>query len=167
MKTNENKMDNFTPDMNPVQAEALVPAEIPGAVMTFSMDMLTQADHNFYCSIPDDGTRASAIARYNAISNAEFKVDDFINKELKITDVVVHPVEIVDEKTGEVSNMLRTILIDTEGKGYAAVSYGVLSSLQRMFAIVGKPSWKDEPLTIVPKKETTRNGNKVTTLTLV
>ena len=166
MKNNEMMNEPVMP-VEETKEMMMVPAEVPGAAMTFTLDMLTAADNQFYCSIPDDGTRKSKIDIYNAISNAEYKLDDFINKELKIRDVVVHPVEIVDEKTGEVSNMLRTILIDTQGKGYAAVSYGVLSSLQRMFYIVGKPSWKDEPLTILVKKETTRNGNKVTTLTLV
>lgn len=156
--TNENMMNTN---------EALVVRdEVTGGALSFSMDMLNQVDTQFYCSIPDDGSRASKVAIYNAIADAEMKLDDFINMELKITDVVVHPVEIVDEQTGVVSKMLRTILIDEKGVGYAAVSYGVLSSLQRIFGIVGKPSWKDEPLTIMPKKETTRNGNKVTTLAL-
>ena len=162
-------MNNEMKNMNPVQAEAesLVPAEIPGAALSFSMDMLTNVDTQFYCSIPDDGSRASKVAIYNAIADAEKKLDDYINKELLIRDVVVHPVEIVDEQTGVVSKMMRTILIDVNGVGYAAVSYGVLSSLQRIFGIVGLPSWADEPLKVMPKKETTRNGNKVTTLALL
>ena len=151
--------------MPQAETELVVKDEITGAPLAFSMDMLTDSTQ-FYCSIPDDGTRKSKVAIYNAIQNAELKLDDHINKELHIADVVVHPIEIVDEKTGEVNHMLRTILIDVQGNGYAAVSYGVLTSLQKIFGIVGKPSWKDEPLTVVPKKETTRNGNKVTTLTL-
>lgn len=163
MKTNE-MMNN-----EPVQEnEALVVRdEAAGGALAFSMDMLTDVQTNFFCSLQDDGSRASKIAIYNAIQNAEKNVDDFINKELLITDVVVHPIEIVDENTGEIKNMLRTILIDVDGIGYAAVSYGVLTSLQKIFGIIGLPSWKEEPLRVVPKKETTRNGNKVTTLALV
>ena len=165
MKTNE--MMNEA--MAPVQeAEALVVRdELAGGALAFSLDMLNDVQNNFLCSIPDDGSRKAKVAIYNAIQNAERKVDDYINKELKITDVVVHPIEVVDEQTGEVKQMLRTILIDVDGNGYAAVSYGVLTSLQKIFGIVGKPSWKDEPLTIMPKKDTTRNGYKVTTLALV
>lgn len=153
--------------MQEVNANEVVPYEdTTGLKLQFDMESLMNVEQQFYCSIEDDGSRKSKVAIYNAISNAQEKLDDHINKELKIVDVVVHPVQIVDERTGEVSNMLRTILIDDKGIGYAAVSYGVLSALQRMFGIIGKPSWKDEPVVIIPKKETTRNGNKVTTLAI-
>lgn len=120
---------------------------------------------NMMCSIEDDGTRASKVKIYNAISNAEKQLVDFVNNELLIVDVVAHTVTLLDQN-GVPNECVRTILIDNKGVGYQAVSGGVVSSLQRIFAIVGMPSWRDEPVKIVPKQVKTQNGKSVLTLTL-
>lgn len=120
---------------------------------------------NMMCSIEDDGSRASKVKIYNAISNAEKQLSDFINSELNVVDVVAHTVTLQDQN-GVMNECVRTILIDDKGVGYQAVSGGVVSSLQRIFAIVGMPSWKDEPVKIVPKQIKTQGGKSVLTLTL-
>ena len=122
----------------------------------------------FFCSIEDDGTRASKAKIFNAVNGSDEAIADHIGEVLEIVDVVAHPVELVDEETGEIVQALRTVLIDVNGKSYTAVSQGITSALSKVFAIVGMPSWKDEPVKMKIKQVKTRNGNnKVNTIELV
>ena len=124
-----------------------------------------------YCSITDDGTRASKINIFNAINGADESVADHIGEVLEIVDVVAHPVELPNEETGEIIECLRTVLIDKSGKTYTAVSTGITSALSKVFSIVGMPdngAWHKEPVKMKIKQVKTRNGmNKVNTIELV
>lgn len=130
------------------------------------VDMLTNPTGNFFCSIPSDGTRASAVKIYNAINSKGESLDDHKNEVLEIVNVAAHPVELVDENTGELVQTLRTVLIDKDGKNYDAVSQGVASSLQKIFAIVG-PAPFTPPLKIKVVEQKTRKGYKTNTIELV
>ena len=135
------------------------------------VEQLKNPMNEFYCSIPNDGTRKSAIKIYNAINSADEQLADHINEVIDIVNVVAHPVELVDENNGEIFTALRTILISKDGTAYAAVSSGITNSLAKIFAIVGMPdngAWEKEPIKIKVKQVQTRNGNnKVNTIELV
>lgn len=131
------------------------------------IEALKNPQSAFYCSIKDDGSRASKIAIYNGLKSKCEQLLDFRDKVITVTDVAAHPITVVDEKTGEIKTVLRTILIGADGTNYQAVSEGVVSSLQAIYAIVGAPSWKDEPVNMLIKEEKTKKGFKVTSITLV
>lgn len=132
------------------------------------IESLKNPTNQLYCSIENDGSRNSQIAIYNAISSAEKKIADCINETIEVVDVAAHPVDLLDENTGEVLTVLRTILIDKKGVAYAAVSQGITNSLSRIFSIVGQPSWKNNPVKMKIKQVQTRNDtNKVLTIELV
>lgn len=135
------------------------------------VDQLKNPMNEFYCSIPNDGTRKSAIKIYNAINSTDEQLADHINEVIEIVNVVAHPVELIDEINGEVFTSLRTILIGKDGTAYSAVSSGITNSLAKIFAIVGMPdngAWEKEPIKIKVKQVQTRNGNnKVNTIELV
>lgn len=132
------------------------------------VEQLKNPNGKFYCSIKDDGKRASKVAIYNAINSADESLAVHIGEVLEIVDVVAHPVTLTDEETGEIFESLRTVLIDKNGKSYTAVSEGITNSLSRIFSIVGEPTWKDEPVKMKIKQIKTRNGNnKVNTIELV
>ena len=135
------------------------------------MAQLNEPNEQFYCSIVNDGTRASQIKIYNAINSVDETLAEHINEVLEIVNIVAHPIELTDEETGEIFTALRTVLIDKNGISYGAVSGGITNSLARIFAIVGKPdggAWEDEPVKIKVKQVQTRNGNnKVNTIELV
>jgi len=118
-----------------------------------------------YCSVKDDNTRESKVARYNAMSGADAKLSDHLKEPLDIVDIMAHPVTFTDTKTGEAIQSIRTVLIDVNGKRYQAVSGGVAASLQKIMAVFGPPHW-DEPLTMIVDQETTRQGYKVMTISL-
>lgn len=132
-----------------------------------TIDELTNVESSFFCSIKDDGTRASKIKIYNALNTQGEQLSDHINEELEIVDISAHTIMVVDNSTGELTQTLRTVLIAKDGITYQAVSSGVISSLQKIFAIVGFPSWVDEPVIVKPVNVKTNNGFKVLTLELV
>lgn len=110
--------------------------------------------------------RASKIKVYNAISDSENSLDDHKGEVLEITDFVAHPITLQDDVTGQDVQAMRVVLLDKDGIGYHAVSGGVVSSMQRIIAIVGQGPWTDEPLQIVPIEKKTRKGFKTLTLKL-
>lgn len=151
-----------------VKAEA-TPFQAPVSVEDVpvsDLSMLENPNVGFFCSMKDDGTRASKAKIYNAINNAEDTVADHINEVLELVDVVAHTIQLPDQN-GVIQDCIRTVLVDKNGKCYQAVSEGVVSSLQKIFAIVGKPSWKDEPLKVKIRQVATKNGNSVLKLEMM
>lgn len=164
-KSVENPFTNES--VTPVEQEVMVVSRNDLATTDLIED-LKNPDSAFFCSIKDDGTRASKIAIYNAVNSQDEQLSDHIGEVLEIVDVVAHPVTLTDPETGEVTNALRTVLVDVNGVKYGAVSAGITSSLQKIFAIVGMPSWTDEPVKMKIKQVKTNNGvNKVNTIELV
>lgn len=159
MKTNETVQSTVEEAVEAVTV-------VGGVASASSLSLLTDADNNFYSSIPSDGSRESAIKIYNAINNADQKLDDNKGIVLEIVDIVAHPIELLDEQSGEMVKALRIVLIDKEGVGYESVSLGVASSVQKIFAVVGKPSY-NPPLKVMGKEQKTRKGFKTLTLALV
>lgn len=110
-------------------------------------------------------TREEKIKLYNAVNNSDASLDDNKGKTLSITDMVAHPVELLDEVTGELVQGMRVVLIDEEGKGYHAISQGVVSSMTKIISIVGQGPWKPA-LHVIPTEQKTRKGFKTLTLQL-
>ena len=149
-------------------------AEVMVAQDVASVDLLAELKNptgNFYCSIPNNGDRKSKVAIFNAVNGADEQISDHIGEVLEVVNVVAHPIELLDEVTGEVVRCLRTVLIDKNGKSYVAVSQGIASALSRIFSIIGMPdngAWEAEPVKMKIKQVKTRNGNnKVNTIELV
>ena len=130
------------------------------------LDMLTDPTASFYCSIPNDGTRDSAIKIYNAINNKGESLDENKGKILEIVNVAAHPVNITDETTGEIVEALRIIMVDKNNTNYDAVSQGIASSLQKIFGIVGQPPF-NLPLKLKVVEQKTRKGFKTNVIELV
>lgn len=132
------------------------------------LESLTNSQNALFCTIKDDGTRESKKKIYNAISNVTAAIGDVIGETLEVTNVIAHPITIVDEQSGEVIDALRTVLITKDGKAYDGVSQGITNALSRIFSIMGMPPWDDEPVKMKIKQVKTRNGNnKVNTIELV
>lgn len=134
---------------------------------TVELENLMNPGAAFFCSIPNDGSRAAAKAIYNAINSKGESLDDHKNEVLEIVNVAAHPVSLIDENTGELVNALRMVVIDKNGKNYDAVSQGIVSSFQKIFAIVGPAPYLEEPLKIKVVEQKTRKGFKTNTIELV
>lgn len=114
-----------------------------------------------FCSIVNDGTRENASKFYNAMNNPEFRVADFINKVIRVKDVLVEIRDLINEETGEVDRVPRVVLIDDEGKGYQATSKGIYGAVKNAYIAFGSAPW-DEPLEFTIKQRPTKNGSMLT-----
>lgn len=130
-------------------------------------DFHAPQEQQIFTTVKGDDRKAK-VKVYNAISAPDKKIAECIGEVIEIKDFVVHPVTLLDENTGELVNMLRTVIISADGTSYEAVSIGVANSLQRLISFVGEPSTWEEPLFVKIKQKKTRNGdNKVTLLEIV
>lgn len=155
----ENKNEIMTENQNEIMNMDLAAPQ--------QLDNLINPGNSFYCSIENDGTRASAAAIYNAVNSKGESLDAHKGEVLEIVNVAAHPVSLVDENTGALVEALRTVLIDKDGNIFDAVSQGIASSLSKIFGIVGMPPWTDEPLKIKVVEQKTRKGRKTNTIELV
>jgi hypothetical protein len=105
----------------------------------------------------DGATREGKVATLNAVTNAE-PINEHLGEVINLTHVVVQAVQIADEKTGEVSDVPRTILLTDDGTAYAAVSDAILGSLRDVFGIMGHPSEWTEPLPVKVVEKRGRAG---------
>ena len=95
---------------------------------------------------------------YNALQDSE-KIEDHLNEDIHLKDVVFQASEVVDSKTGEVTPITRTILIDDKGRAISAASTTLASGLRTLFSILGVPGTWDKPLTIKVIQKRSRSGN--------
>ena len=81
---------------------------------------------------------------------------DFLDKPIEVENVVIHAVKVTDTETGEVVEQGRTILIDSKGNAYHAISGVIINRLRDIIAVMGEPSTWGAPIKMVCKH---RKGN--------
>ena len=123
-------------------------AENNALATTNVKDALSAEGTASYSSLKS-GTAKEKAELFNAMSNPEHKVADYINKTIMVKDVYVEVIDLTDEDTGESVQAPRIVLIDTDGKTYQAVSKGIFGSLAGLFKVFGEPTWEEGlPLTV-------------------
>lgn len=120
---------------------------------------LSENSTSVYCSV-QGGTREQKALIYNAATNPQHKVADFINKTIMVKDVLIEIIQIENED-GSISEAPRVVLIDGKGEAYQAVSAGMLTAIKRAIQIFGAPTW-DEPLPMTIKQVSVKNGSMLT-----
>lgn len=128
-------------------------------------ELANPSESAMYCSIHTDGSMTSKAAIFNAVNSPDRKLSEYIGEVINLKDIVAHPIQLIDENTGELLDALRVVLIDANGTSYEAVSNGVANAINRILQIFGQPDTWAEPIKVKPVQKQTRNGNnKVTTL---
>lgn len=118
-----------------------------------------------YCSIRDDGTMESKARIFNSINSPDKRISDCIGEVINLANIVAHPIQLVDENSGELIETMRMVLVDDKGTSYEAVSTGIVNAVARILQIFGQPETWTAPIRVKPVQKGTRNGNnKVTTL---
>lgn len=118
-----------------------------------------------YCSIKDDGTMESKARIFNSINSPDKRISDCIGETISLANIVAHPIQLVDENSGELVETMRMVLVDDKGTSYEAVSTGIVNAVARILQIFGQPETWNGPIKVKPVQKGTRNGNnKVTTL---
>lgn len=138
---------------------------VPSSTGNRAMDAVSALNagvSNIFSTITGE-THADRLRTLEALTNA-VPVADHLDETIALKDVIVQATTMVDEKTGEERDALRTILIDAEGTSYAAMSDGLFKALQNIFAIMGNPNSWDAPLPIVVTEIKGRKGYRFFTV---
>lgn len=111
-------------------------------------------------------TLEEKIAAAQLAADDTMKLDNLINEEIVISDVLIHPVEIVNKETGEVGTFPRTVMVTDRGP-VAAVSTGVVKDLAKLAALFGGAgTWKAQGGIRVKVKQI-QTGNSRRTYALI
>lgn len=100
-----------------------------------------------YCSIKAENFEDRK-KLFNYINSPNKKVSECINEVINLKDIYIGVVPITNEDTGEVTECMRTVLIDTDGNAYQAVSSGIFNATRNLLYICGEPSDWECPITI-------------------
>lgn len=112
-------------------------------------------------------TPEGKLALYTAMNNPTFSVEEKLNCTIYLQDVYAEAVQFINEKSGEVTDGVRIVLIDNEGNSYGCCSKGIFSAIKKLIQVFGAPTW-EEPIPVQPYQSSTRNGNnKIYSLRIV
>ena len=118
-------------------------------------------------------TMEGKIKLYNSINAPAAKVGDCINQTIHLVDVVVSAVKLAGQRTDKNGKDLpeeqqtpdkdafRVILIDKDGLSYSATSAGIYNSVTTIRKVFGGLHF-DEPLPVIVRQITTKNGSTLT-----
>lgn len=73
-----------------------------------------------------------------AISDAE-PMQEKLGQALAIVDLIILNTEVTDRNTGEVVPAQRTVIVQEDGTAVAAMSGGIIRSLNNLLAVYGEP----------------------------
>ena len=113
-----------------------------------------------------DSSTASKKLAYNAISTA-VSLEKHIGEEIDAVHLIRQNVELTDEKTGEVQQKIRNIIIGKDGTAFSSPSSIVHENLNTIMGMYGEFPYNEEPLTIRATYRQTRNNNRALTLEVI
>lgn len=119
-------------------------------------------DAGFYSSLSLNSQKEK-LNFLTVVSNST-PLQEKVGEEIAIKDVIIQTAQFVDDETAEVTEGLRTTLIDADGNAYHASSKGIALALRTAFRVLGEPQAWEEPLTAKVKQV---SKGKFRVLTLV
>lgn len=94
------------------------------------------------CSIaPEPGNKEQAKMVYNAMNNPTHNLRDFVNKKILVENVLIEVSDLLNDETGEIDRVPRTVLISPDGVSYRATSKGVFNSIKNAYTALGAAPW--------------------------
>ena len=124
----------------------------------FNVRSLLQTDME-YVKVFAPGYEMDDVDAYNALQSPAKTVNDSIGDVFNLCGLIAHPVEVVNEATGELVPAPRIVLIANDGTSYVSVSKTLVSSLKNLFAMYRRPeSWPKEGIPVKLKQYS--KGNK-------
>ena len=147
-------MENVNPTTEAI--EVVNPTVANGMIADFA-----NATPSFYCSFAPS-TDAGRRELYNAMNNADVQLADHIGQTIVMRDIIIEPVEMTDENTGEIKTCPRCIIIDVDGNSYTSISVGIYNALRRLCTVFGMPTWANGlPVKV---RQITRGARRLFTL---
>lgn len=145
-------------------AEMTIPN--PGKNLVVPTEWYRQTDQNGLVTTYDLKTDAGRRGVLNARMGDPQGAEEFINTVIEIQHVVMHPVELLQEATGEVVHEVRTILIDKDGGAVSFVSRGIVNDLMLLSQFYRPGPWMP-PLKVKLKRKQLNGGRSTYKLEIV
>lgn len=93
-----------------------------------------------------------------AMQDCDFRLTEHVNMPFDATDYVAHKVMMTSKESGEVVEVTRLVIVDTQGKTYQCVAETLLQSIQTVAFAYGPPPWANPiTLTVRTKKRGERS----------
>ena len=136
---------------------------VTGTTIDKKMDAFTGVRTTFASSFNTD-SREGQIKLIDAMGSAE-QLSDHLGETIMLTDYVAQVVEFIDTE-GVVQEGIRLVLIDKDGNAFAAMSDGLMRSIQTYVSVMGPANTWPEPLPVKAVEAKSRRGFKFLTLKL-
>jgi len=147
-------------DVKPTKVEIVE----DGVVAIFDPKNLSR----FFTSIPQDGTRASMIKNFNAVTNTTGALDDVVGQALEVQHIVAHQVQLANRETGETFDAIRVILVTTDGESYSTASVPFYNAVQTLFSAgITAPFDPALKIKVIKKASKTNNAHKFLTFEVI
>ena len=168
MKKVEEQAQELVVVQNEDSAFSVTPTKVEivedGTVAIFDPKNLSR----FYTSIPQDGSRASKIKNFNAVTNTTAALDDVVGQALEVEHIVAHQVQLANRETGEAFDAIRVILVTTDGDSYSTASVPFYNAVQTLFSAgITAPFTPALKIKVVKKASKTNNAHKFLTFEVV
>lgn len=153
--------------MSETSAEIVPVAESSESALLASLDAMRNGGSLVVTTFEESGWDAK-LATFDAMTNA-LRVDENFGTVINLRNWVVQPVEMPkDDKDPSKGTALapRIILIDEDGTSYAAISSGILKSLENLVGVFGKPAGWPGSIPVVVSEERGRSGYRYMTLSI-
>lgn len=121
-----------------------------------------EVDNGFFTSLTADNEEAKAML-FNAATTTDNRLKSFVGKIIEVTDVVCQVVTVKNDDGRPPTQAPRIVFIGKDGVSYGCVSIGMVSCLQRLTGIYGKPTWSP-PLRVEPCIIQGRGANNILSL---
>lgn len=110
------------------------------------IDGFNNSSTGVYSSYKSDNFE-SKLMLASALTDSE-PIAENLGKIIELAHLVIQPVSLTNEKTGEVEVKPRTVMIDKDGKAYSAVSDVLVRRLQDLVAVLGEPHTWPSPVKV-------------------
>lgn len=114
----------------------------------------------------DTSTREGKIKTLQA-NQDNVQLSDYVGKTIKLANVIMQKVVLVDDQTGELVDGTRCVLVDDKGKAYSATSIGIMNALRQIMSIMGEPKDWESPILVEVQEKKSRTNAMHKFLTLV
>lgn len=138
--------------------------EYPAYPLETRQGLLANVRHMPLSSI-DATTPQGKVRLYNAVSDAEYSIEECLDSEIEITDYVVYVGEMAGDNGGPPKEILRCTLLSADGTRYSAASEGIIQAVSRILHYIRPAPWKP-PLKVIPVQGKSRSGRTFYTLKL-
>jgi len=106
----------------------------------------------------DLSSRENKLKMMECLNDCTARLTEEVNEIIVVTNYFIHDVQKIDDKTGEVKNLERLVLIDADGNTHETTGATLIESLKIVCFAEGSPPWPNGvKLKVRSKKKNTKD----------